>query len=267
MSKLMARLDQIAKGPSRGLGFTTSANQESVPTLALVARLGGTGKKDIGAIAKTQVDAVMLPGSALGLDNLERHLKPLDGRVWGVMMDQPDRDGLQSYRDKGCDFLVFGIEGTRVDVLEEGECARALRVPADLEDTQLRGLEDLPVDLILLRTETSEGPLSLSHLLAISNVRSATGRYLLLEWDAELTTAELEHLRDIGVDGLVVNVQKVASSVISTLRERIDSLPRRKPKGDQRSFAVLPRMGGLGDAHPQRQEEEEEEEEEEWDEP
>ena len=264
MSKLMARLDRIAKGTPRSLGFTPSANQESIPTLALVARLGGTGKKDIGAIAKTQVDAVMLPGSALGVDNLERNLKPLDGRVWGVMMDQPDRDGLQSYRDKGCDFLAFGIEGTTVDVLEEGECARALRVPVDLEEPQLRGLEDLPVDLILMRMEASEGPLSLSQLLAISNVRSATGRYLLLEWDAELTTAELEHLRDIGVDGLVVNAQKVASTVIFTLRERIDSLPRRKPKGDQRSVAVLPRMGEVGNATPHRHEEEEEEE---WDEP
>ncbi|MFC1935947.1 hypothetical protein ACFLX9_04260, partial [Chloroflexota bacterium] len=260
MSKLLDRLYQITRGAPRAMGFATAANQEAIPTLALLTWMGGPGKNKVAPLVGAGVDAFILPRGVLGVAGLERQLKPLEGSTWGIVMEQPERDRVEAYQDKGCDFVAFGIEETRVDALEEGECGRILRIPTDLEDSLLRGLEDLPVDIILLCKPAPEGPLSLVHLLAISNVRSATGRYLLLEWNSELTSRELEHLRDAGVDGLVVNVEEVQPSVITTLRERINVLPRRKAKGEQRPFAVLPPTRGIGDARPQRQEEEEEEE-------
>ena len=256
MSKLLDRLDRITRGTSQNMGFAPAANRESVPSLALLAWMGDSSKKGVASLAKAHVDAAVLPSNAL-----EQPIKPLEGSIWGVAMDQPEQGRLEAYKEKGCDFLVFGIDGTPVNALEEGDCARVLRIPADLEDSQVRGLEDLPVDIILLRKPAPEGTLTLAHLLAISNVRSAISRYLLLEWDEELTPTELEHLRDMGVDGLVIDV--ASSSVITTLRERIDALPRRRPKGEQRSVAVLPRIGGLSAGRPGRHEEEEEEEE--WD--
>ena len=261
MSKLLDRLDRITRGTPQSMGFARPGNRESFPSLALLAWMRDSTKKGVASLAKAPVDAAVLTGGALEADALEQQIKPLEGSIWGVVMEQPEQDRLEAYKEKGCDFLVFGIEGTPVNALEEGDCARILRIPADLEDSQVRGLEDLPVDIILLRKPAPEGILTLVHLLAISNVRSATSRYLLLEWDGELTPTELEHLRDMGVDGLVVDV--AYSSVITTLRERIDTLPRRRPKGDQRSVAVLPHIGGVAAARPQRHEEEEEDEE--WD--
>ena len=265
MSKLLDRLDRITRGAFRAMGFAASANQEQIPTLGLLIWAGEPGKNDVAPLTEAGVDAFILACGVLGVEELEGQLKSLGGATWGVAMEQPERDRVQSYRDKGCDFVVFGIEETRVDALEEGECARILRIPPDLEDSLLRCLEDLPVDVIMLRRPAPEGPLNLAHLLAISNVRSATGRYLLLEWNSGLTSRELEHLRDIGVDGLVVNVEEVQASVVTTLRDRINALPRRKAKGDQRPVAVLPRPRLTGTVRPQRQEEEEEEEE--WEEP
>ena len=145
--------------------------------------------------------------------------------------------------------------------------AHVLRISSDLEESQIRGLEDLPVDAILLQKPSLEGPLSLSHLLAISNIRSAVSRYLLLEWSEALTSRELEHLRDLGVDGLVVDMEQAEAQVIATLRERIDQLPPRKPKGEQRSVAMLPHSVATEQRSPHRHEEEEEEEEEELGEP
>jgi hypothetical protein len=234
-------------------------NQERIPSLVLLGWTGDSGKVKFSSKVKADVDAfILLPGDS-EVDALDRQLKPLEGSTWGLVIEQPDRDRVEAYESKGCDFLVFDIADTRVDALEEGKCARILRVPENLEEPVLRGLEDLPVDIILLHKPAPEGPLTLSHLLAISNVRSATSRYLLMQWNADLTLRELEHLRDMGIDGLVVDVKD--SSLVAALRERIDSLPDRKPKGDQRPIATLPRVGQAASTPPQRREEEEDD----WD--
>ncbi|MFH1141794.1 MAG: hypothetical protein V1724_09090 [Chloroflexota bacterium] len=267
MSKLLERLDRIAKGAAPALGFAPQGNREAVPTLVLLAWLTGRNQRHNSSLAKAGLDAIVLTGTPTGTAGVAQQLKSLEGAVWGVAVEESGQESLQAYKDQGCDFMVFGIEGTRVDSLEEGQCARTLRISAELSDPQLRGLEDLPVDIVILHKPAPEGPLSLAHLLAISNVRSATGRYLLLEWDAELTARELEQLRDMGVDGLVITAEESQSQTIKTLRQRIDALPRRKPRGEQGSVPLLPRVGGLESARPRRHEEEEEEEEEEWDEP
>lgn len=261
MSKLVDRLDRVSRGVTRSLGFSIQTNQEPIPTLVLVASLEGVSKKEIGAIAKTKPDAVVISSSALGTDDLESHLKPLDGSIWGISVDHPDRDILQKYRDTKCDFIVFGIEGMRVDFLGDDACARVLRVPANLEEYELRGLEDLPIDIVILHLEGATDSLTLRHILSISNVRSATGRYMLLEWGGELSTTELEHLREIGVDGIVIKVGNVSASIVSALRETIDLLPPRKNKGEHRPVAVLPRMVNPSNTPPHRHEEDDDDEE------
>lgn len=265
MSKLLERLERIAKGASRSLGFAPPGNQEAIAPLALLASLEETPPGSWNLMSKAPLDALVLPASALEGEPADQRLEGLTDAVWGVSIEGSDLQRLQAYQGKGCDFVVFGIEGTKVAALEEGECARVLRVSQDLEETQLRGLEDLPVDIILLRRPSPQGPLSLEHLLAISNIRSASSRYLLLEWDTDLTAMELGNLRDLGVDGLVIPGEPGQITALKSIRERIQTLPRRKTKGEQKAFPVLPRAGALGDARPRRHEEEEEEEE--WDEP
>lgn len=265
MSKLLDRLDSIARGTPRAIGFAVKTSGEPVPQLALLAWLTDPSKVDAAPLAKAGVDAYILLESAMGKDGSAQRPDALADLPYGVMVDGSDLKKVDGYRKQGTDFLVFDIADTPIDLLEEGDCARVLRVPADLDEAQLRGLEDLPVDLVLVRKPPPEGPLTLTHMLAISGVRAATSRYLLLEWSADLTSRELVLLRDAGVDGVVVNVTEAEPTVVPDLREKITVLPQRKPRGDQRSVAMLPRSGDPVTAAPQRQDEEEEEEE--WDEP
>ncbi|MBI4200923.1 MAG: hypothetical protein HY531_01375 [Chloroflexi bacterium] len=259
MSKLLDRLDAIDRGAPRAMGFAAHANQKPAPSLALLAWCGDLGRSDLASLATLPVDSFILPGGS-SPEDLAKKTDHLGKAIWGIAVNKLVRTQAAGYREKGSDFLVFGIEETMVDALEEGECARVLRIPPHLEEPQLRGLEDLPVDIVLLQRPKPEGPLRLAHLLAISNVRAMTSRYLLLEWDLELTARELEHLRDVGVDGIVLNVEAIPHSIFTTLRERIDKLPHRKPRGEQRPVAVLPRAGGPANTRPQRHEEDDDEE-------
>ncbi|MCL0043913.1 hypothetical protein M1N24_00075 [Dehalococcoidia bacterium] len=267
MSKILDRLDQITRGVSRALGFTTSASRDFIPSMALLASAELFTKNNITSMSKANVDALILNVRAPKANVIDRHSKLLEGHTWGVAVESLEQPHVEIYQGKGCDFLVFGIDNTPVDVLEDGACARILRVPTTLEDSLIRGLEDLPVDIVLICKPAPDGPLNLTHLLSISNVRSSTSRYVLLEWNSELTSRELEHLRDIGVDGLVIDVSNNKHSLIAVLRDKIDALPKRKSKGEQGSAAMLPRIPGIESSRHRRQDDEEEEEEGEWDEP
>ncbi len=265
MSKLLDRLDSIARGTPKAIGFAATTSVEPVPQLAMVAWLADPDKVDAAPLAEAGVDGFVLHQSAVGEDGSPQRPDALADMPYGIMVEQSDPEKVDAYRKQGADFLVFDITDTPIDLLEEGDCARVLRVPADLEEAQLRGLEDLPVDLVVIRKPSPEGPLTLTHMLAISGIRAATSRYLFLEWSADLTARELVLLRDAGIDGIVVNVTEAESTVIPSLRGKISALPQRKPRGEQRSIAMLPRDSGRVAAAPQRQEEEDDDEE--WDEP
>ena len=262
MSKLLDRLDHIARGAPTAMGFTISAaKRERVPPLALLARVSTPKQDAIAALSKARIDAFILPQGNPGAKGLEQEVEPLEGLTWGVAVEALKREQMEAYKAKGGDFVVFAIEGTQADALEEGDTARVLRIPADLEESALRSLEDLPIDVVLLQRPGAEGPLALEHLLAISNVRAAMSRYLLLEWDGDLTSHDLEHLRDLGVDGIVLDASKAAATAFKTLHELIDGLPRRRLKSDQRPLAVLPRMSRMS-GDPGRGEDDEDDEDE-----
>ncbi|MBI4201124.1 MAG: hypothetical protein HY531_02400 [Chloroflexi bacterium] len=261
MSRLLDRLDAVDRGATRAMGFAASAEPKPTPSMALLAWVPDLPQRDIASFAKLPVDSLILPGD-LAPDVLAKKITPLDNVVWGVTMEKPARARVEAYREKRSDFFVFGIEETEVDAMEEGECARVLRIAPEMEESQLRGLEDLPVDIVLLQRPEPQGPLRLAHLLVISNVRAMTSRYLLLEWSGELTSRDLEYLRDAGVDGIVANVETMAPSTFAALHEKMSSLPRRRPRGEQRPLAVLPRTGGPASVRPQRREDEDEDEDE-----
>lgn len=268
MSKLLDRLDRITRGPTRSLGFAPASAKEVIPTMALVAQVADLKRGEAAEALHAGADAIVALASGPDLSLLEVNGDTAlpEGSTWGVEIQALDKTQAEALKGLGCDFLVFGIEHTLVESLGDGECTRVLRVSPALEDTLLRNIEDLPVDVIIVSKPGPEGPLSLTHLLAIANVRAATSHYLLVEWDAPLSAQELEHLRDMGVDGIVAKANADAlAATVAALRERIGALPARKPRSEREGRTpLLPRLEGLG---PQRQrpaEPDEEEEEEDY---
>jgi hypothetical protein len=245
MSKLIDRLDQISRGIPTPLGFTAHIKKESIPQMALLAKVNSTKASILTKLKHANLDAFVLVEMHQSDKEDERALKYLKESTWGATVANLDREASENHKPLGSDFLVFGIEGTRVDGIEEGDMGKVLRIPPDLDEAILRGLEDLPVDAILLERPETGTPLALTHMLAIGNVRAATSRYLLLEWDTDLTARELEHLRDLGVDGIVLDTEQSSIEMFTCIRQRINALPKRKPKGEQRTSATLPRIEGF----------------------
>ncbi len=206
--------------------------------MLLLAWADGAKKQDLSKVS-SRTDALVLPLSAL--ESSPSKSAPPEGAIWGIAFDKTDSNLVEIAKEKGGDFVTFNLDGALVDYLSEGDVARVLQIPANLDESLMRGLEDLPVDVILLKRPEPQGPLSLTHMLAISNVRSAMSRYMLLEWDAGLTSHELEQLNDMGIDGIVANLGKMSPSAIGKLKENIDKLPPRKARNEQKLSPTLPR--------------------------
>jgi hypothetical protein len=81
-------------------------------------------------------------------------------------------------------------------------------------------------------------------------------KYLLVEVPASLSSKELEGLRDVGVDAVVVNVEASTEESLKAMKKRLVELPRQRKPRSERSSAIIPAGLGAGSAHSDHEEEE-----------
>ena len=259
MSRLLDRLDKISRGVSSSMGFGATARAEKMPSLALVGKLTDPGKSARAAsvLEGINADGALIEGK--DVDNAHKKLAQALGNVpWGVKLQELNEEQASTFRERGCDFLAFGPERALVGALDDDDSGYILCIQSDMEERSLRAIEDLPVDAVLLRLGSLELPLTLEHLLTISSVRSTFSKYLLLAVPGGLTSGDLEGLRNVGVDGLVVDATAHSKEELTGLRDRLLSLPRRQRNRSTKANAILPRTAYDIAPTPSHEEEDEE---------
>ena len=119
---------------------------------------------------------------------------------------------------------------------------KLLVVPVDLKEEFARSLEVLPVDVIVY-ADAVGSPLTLEVLMHLATARCEIGRPFLLPVHGALSMWELECLREIGVEGVVADLETTDADALKALSHAIRTLPRRKSRNDLGSPS-LPRVGG-----------------------
>jgi hypothetical protein len=242
MSKLLDRLDKIGRGASVSMGFGAAAREEKLPGIALLGKLSGAVKSAQAAstLAKLGVDGAIIEG--MGIEEISKKLaQTLEHIPWGVSVTELKNGQVGNYRDQGCDFLAFGPKGALLEALEEDDTGYILSIDPDMDERYLRTIEDLPVDAVLLSMKSVEPPLTVQDLITISSVRGNFSKYLLLEVTGGFSANELEGLRGIGVDALVVEATTLSAKKLQELRDALLALPKRQRSRSPRASAVLPR--------------------------
>ena len=264
MSKLLDRLERVNRGPRASLGFGAAARVQKIRPMALIGTLSDSSKAAEGAsnLAKIGADGALIDG--LGLEEIQKQLaQALEIVPWGVRVPGFDSQQMSHYKEQGCDFLAFGPEKASLEAFGEENTAYILNIQPDIDDRLLRAIEALPVDAVLLPFKSVDPPLTLEHLMTISSVRRAFSKNLLLELPGTPTSKEMVALRDIGVNGLIVDADAISAEKLEGLHERLLALPKRKKDRYDRAVAILPGTLYQQSGAPSRREEEEEEEEEE----
>ena len=102
----------------------------------------------------------------------------------------------------------------------------------------------------------------LKDLATLGAISRRVDKYILVEVAQPPSQKDLEALRDMGVQGLVVDVGSVPSDKLSDLKQSLLDMPRPKSNRRDRATAILPGSAYAVQAEPEPEQEEEEEEDE-----
>ena len=234
-SKFLERLEEIREGapPRLGFGMTRPPKQ---PGMALIvsAEGGGDGAATAGNLAP---DAVLITGASVAQAG---EIGEAASEVnWGARVGDLTASDAASWREAGADMLVFTLAGVSLGAVTSKDAARVLAVDAGSSPEELRDINPLPVDCVLVSLAGDPGSWTLQDLSSVAKVSGRVGKHLLAEVSAAPDDDTLEALRNAGVAGLVVELS-LGEEAIKALKESLLNMPRPGADRRSRSNAILP---------------------------
>ncbi|HIM81027.1 MAG TPA: hypothetical protein EYM54_13110 [Dehalococcoidia bacterium] len=260
MSKFLDSLEKISIIAPAPLGFGVRREQRP-PGMALIVQISSDHASGCEAISDLSPEAVLLSGID-DLAALKKIAPGLPSVPWGLSPGTIDEDSVNGYKEAGCDMLAFGLADTPVSVLKSEEMARLLCLDPSADERQLRAINPLPVDAVLIDVTSQSGTWTLADLTNITAISSRVSQYILVSISEPPGAKDLEVLRDAGVHGVVVDAGSVSMESLSKLKSDLQEMPRAQPGRKNRNAAVLPRSVFAVDRTPAPEEPDEDDDDE-----
>ena len=248
MSKLADRLDALGRVAPAPMGFAPRTRVKPAATMLL---LGSAPASHADKYADWRgVDALMLTG-AEKLATKGSPSKALAEVIWGVSIGDIDFEGLDRLKEKGCDFVVPASDDHPATVLRDDDMGRGYEVDTMLSESVARALEFLPVDFLFLTPPKNLWPLKLSGLITLESTIRLVGSHFVLRVEKPPSSGDLEMVRNLPVDALLIDLTSTSESDLKKYRDCIDGLPPRKPRagGGDHPDATMPQTGAPTGGH------------------
>jgi len=256
MSKFVDKLNNLSRISVAPIGFhAVKGKQEGSPML-IVADLTGMDIGSIGSIAGGDVDAGLIWEQGLGVGNIKRMIKAMEGIPFGMVIKEENKERISKIAILGCDFIVFDMKVSAEALRGEG-VGKFLMVEPSLDLGLVRAINVINIDGVFINT-TEESFITVEHLLVCQRFSELLNKPLIINLPSLISEAELGNLWKAGVDGVVVPPAQTMEAV-AKLRGMIDNLPKGVNRKRGRLVDVaLPYY--TGDIAVGEEEEEEEEE-------
>ena len=243
MSKLVEKLKNVGESAPVSMGFGTASSRDRQSNMLVIGTSSITVLKSKESLRKAPVDAYLVSFTK-GDESLSDVGEALGSLVWGV---KPDADSwtraLQQLADAGGDFIVFTPNGAGADILLAEDLAKVIVVEGQMDEDTARGIDGLDIDGVVLTRSKESAPLTVRDLIDLQANRSLVSKYALLEISAVPDSNEVAAFRDIGIEGLVVDMEALGDDGLKALRSAIDQIPRRKSKSDKHASLPGARVG------------------------
>ena len=240
-------LEKAGREAPASIGFGQASGREDASTeVVLVARVLTEDLAKNPRLAEANVDAFLLAPKSARDSTLGPSAKALGGRIWGVRLAKFSGAQVRTLLKKGCDFIVFERTETEAEVLNEDAVGTVVTLGSELAEEAIRATTELPLDAALFSPAQRTLPLTIENLIDIQRVLGLMDKPFIVEAPLGLGQGDLEALRNLGIAGLIVDMDSVGK--IAELRGKIDGLPRRRRRGGRRN-AILPLVadGQAGD--------------------
>ena len=260
MSEFLDSLEKISINAPAPLGFGVRREQRP-PGMALVVQISSDHASGCEAISDLSPQAVLLSGIE-DMPGLNKIAPALPSIPWGISAGTVTEESVNGYKEAGCDMLAFGLADTPVSAINSDEIARVLCLDPSTDERELRAINPLPVDVVLIDVTSQSGTWTLGDLTNITAISSRVNKYILVSISQPPGAKDLEVLRDAGVHGLVVDAGSVSTENLSKLKSDLQDMPRPQPGRKSRNAAVLPSSVFAVDRTPAPEEPDEDDDEE-----
>ena len=238
MSKFLDSLEKISVSAPAPLGFGVRREQRP-PGMALIVQISLDHASGCAGISDLSPEAVLLSGID-DLAALKKIAPGLPSIPWGISPVTVTEDSVNGFKEAGCDMLAFGLADTPVSAINSDEMARVLCLDPSADERQLRAINPLPVDVVLIDVTSQSGTWTLGDLTNITAISSRVNKYILVSISEPPGAKDLKVLRDAGVHGLVVDAGSVSMDSLSKMKSDLQEMPRPQPGRKGRTAAVLP---------------------------
>ena len=238
MSKFLDSLEKISINAPLPLGFGVRREQRP-PGMALIVQISSDHDSVCEGVSDLSPEAVLLSGID-DLAALKKIALGLSSIPWGLSPGTITEDSVIGFKEAGCDMLAFGLADTPVSAINSDEMARVLCLDPSADERQLRAINPLPVDVVLIDVTSQSGTWTLGDLTNITAISSRVNKYILVSISEPPGAKDLKALRDAGVHGLVVDAGSVSMDSLSELKSDLQEMPRPQPGRKGRTAAVLP---------------------------
>lgn len=242
MSKFIDKLIEVSQGGLKPMGFRMTAAAAPRPGMLLVASVAQTDVDHLaGGMAGADAGLLPIPKSGPGLKTLKKACQAMPDIPWGGWLKEVSQKGIGQMAEAGCDFVVFPAVSTSLAVLEEKKLGKVLEVEPGLDPGLLKAVDDLPVDAVLIAG--GKPSLTWQDLMFFRRGANILTKPLLVVVSPDITSSELQALREAGVTGVVVEAG-IEAGRLAELRQMIDKLPFPSPSKRRKVEPLVPRIRG-----------------------
>lgn len=238
MSKLIEQLEKIGTITPAPMGFGVNPAPKKAPSLTLVA-LSDTKTSDKNMVSCFNATIVRIKKDTKAA--IKSAKSSAVTSVWGIWSDNTSCKSLETLKNEGGDFFTISNFNTNAEVLSDDSLGKIIVIPINIPEELCHSLEELPVDAIIMSDLEKVVNLTINDAMQIRSLRDLISKPILLLRESPLKKQDLKVIRDVGLQGIVLDLNKISSDDVNTMRKNIDNMPTAKNKKDQAN-AIIPRL-------------------------
>ena len=230
MSDIIDLIGRLTTGPERRIGFAQSQEQSTgqLPIIIAIADVTASGKNSIPADGVASVVPT--------LSSLKKHSDTKVDLPWGIW----DSKNTDKVITKICednankpDFIAFSADILSLELMRQTDIAKILRIPLSISTDSLLDMSNVPIDAITVCIEDNT-KVSSETIGRLGTIRSIIDKPLLLELPSDIPITLLSLIKDLGVEGLVVDTSDNDFTSITKIRDLINSIPKKEKRSEKK---------------------------------
>lgn len=212
MSKFIDKLKQSSQMALQPVGFRTTLTSSIKPRMLLVAVLPEAAVNGLfDYVEDADAGLLLAAGLSSGIKKLGKVTPDVPAIPWGVWLKDNCGGGVKTLPKTGGDFIVFQETSTPLAFDSIDKVGKILEVAASLNEGFLRAVNELPIDAVLVNGE-KKGSLTWHDLILYQRLTGLLTKPVLVSVPQEITAVELQMLWDVGVAGILAEVDVTKSA-------------------------------------------------------